>query len=157
MDRTCHILVTSGLLVTRNLCVYRVLYSPRLDGASSSACRKRSPLAKALLRAAIPIPNRTQYQNASEHFSTCLTPNLKQTPFRHPARRHQAPAVGLLKLQMRSRFKRGWYLRGQGQLCQTSWERKGRGNAVCGCHVSKNMYATKASVGNPEESIGNFV
>ena len=27
----------------------------------------------------------------------------------------------------------------------------------CGCHVSKNLYATKASVGNPEESIGKFL
>jgi hypothetical protein len=27
----------------------------------------------------------------------------------------------------------------------------------CGCHVGKNLYSTKASVGNPEESIGNFL
>jgi hypothetical protein len=26
-----------------------------------------------------------------------------------------------------------------------------------GCHVSKNLYATKASVGNLEDSIGNFL
>ena len=26
-----------------------------------------------------------------------------------------------------------------------------------GCHVSKNSHATKASVGNPEESTGNFL
>ena len=97
--------------------------------------------------------------------STCSNARSQAPPGgRHQAcppkllpKRRRAPAVGLLKLRMRSRFKRGWYLRGQGQLCQTSWERKGRGNAVCGCHISKNLYATKASVGNPEESLGKFL
>jgi hypothetical protein len=62
----------------------RVFCSLRLDGASSSACRKRCPCAFALLRAAIPIPNRTQYQSASAHFNNCLTSNLKQAPIRPP-------------------------------------------------------------------------